>query len=79
MPATIDTRDVCCVSLELSKTSWVIAFAAPDDSKVAVHKIKTGEVDRLMGIRNNGKAKAEQRLGRPLQIVLCFEVGYDGF
>lgn len=79
MPTTNDTRDVCCVSLELSKTSWVLAFAAPDDSKVAVHKIKTGEVDRLIGILNSSKAKAEQRLGRPLQIVLCFEVGYDGF
>jgi hypothetical protein len=26
MTTTIDTRDVCCAALELSKTSWVCAF-----------------------------------------------------
>jgi transposase len=79
MTMTIDTRDVCCVALELSKTSWVIAFAAPGDSKIATHKITAGDVERLLAVLNTSKAKAEQRLGRPLQIVLCYEVGYDGF
>src|SRR5580704_17443652 len=46
MTIAIDTRDVCCAALELSKTSWVCAFAGPGDSKASVHKIKTGDVDR---------------------------------
>jgi transposase len=79
MTTTIDTRDVCCVALELSKTSWVIAFAPPSDAKVAIHKIKAGDVDRLIGILDSSKRKVEQQLGRSLQIVLCYEVGYDGF
>jgi len=29
MTNQIDVRDVCCVALELSKTSWVCAFAPP--------------------------------------------------
>ena len=79
MTTTIDTRDVCCVALELSKTSWVIAFAPPGDIKAAVHKITAGDVDRLIGILESNKTKAERQLGRPLQIVLCYEIGYDGF
>jgi transposase len=79
MTIMIDTGDVCCAALELSKTSWVCAFAAPGDSEAAVRKIKTGDVDRLIGILKNGKTKAEHQLGRPMQIVLCYEVGYDGF
>jgi transposase len=79
MTTNIDTSDVCCAALELSKTSWVCAFAAPGDSQAVVHKIKASDVDRLIGILNSSKAKAEHRLGRPLQIVLCYEVGYDGF
>jgi transposase len=79
MTTTIDTGDICCVALELSKASWLCAFAVPGDSQVTVHKIKASDVDRLMGILNSSKAKAEQQLGRPLQIVLCYEVGYDGF
>jgi transposase len=79
MTTTIDTCDVCCVAIELSKTSWVCAFAAPGDSQTVVHKIKAGDVDRLFGILSSSKAKAEHQLGRPMQIVLCYEVGYDGF
>ena len=79
MTTTIDTRDICCASLELSKTSWVCAFSAPGDSNVVVHKIKAGDVDRLTGFLARSKAKAEGQLGRLLQIVLCYEAGYDGF
>jgi transposase len=32
-----------------------------------------------MAVLTGSKARAEQQLGRPLQIVLCYEVGYDGF
>jgi transposase len=46
---------------------------------VTVHKIKARDVDRLIGILSSSKAKAERELGRPLHIVLCYEVGYDGF
>jgi transposase len=78
MTTNIDTCDVCCAALELSKTTWVCAFAAPGDSKAAVHKLKAGEIERLIGILNSSKAKAERQLDRSLQIVLCYEVGYDG-
>jgi hypothetical protein len=67
MTTNIDTCDVCCVALELSKTSWVCAFAALGDGTAAVHKIKAGDVDRLMDILNGSKAKTERQLGRPLQ------------
>jgi len=40
---------------------------------------KAGEVDRLIGFLDSSKARAERQLGRTLQIVLCYEVGYDGF
>jgi transposase len=57
----------------------VCAFAVPGDSQATVHKIKASDVDRLISILNSSKAKAERQLGRPLQIVLWYEVGYDGF
>jgi transposase len=79
MKTTIDTRDVCCVALELSKTNWVCAFAPPGDGKTEIYKIGAGCVDRLIDILTSSKTKAEHRLGRQLQIVLCYEIGYDGF
>jgi hypothetical protein len=47
MMTNIDTGDICCAPLELSKTSWVCALAVPGHSQVAVHKIKAGDVDGL--------------------------------
>ncbi|MHC2618045.1 hypothetical protein ACVIW2_000076 [Bradyrhizobium huanghuaihaiense] len=44
MTTNIDTVDVCCVALELSKTSWVCAFAVPGDNKATAHKIKARDV-----------------------------------
>jgi transposase len=79
MKTSIDTRDVCCAALELSKTSWVCAFAVPGDSIATVQKFKAGQVDRLIGFLTSRKSKAERLSGRPMQVVLCYEVGYDGF
>jgi transposase len=79
MTTTTDTRDICCAALELSKTSWVCAFSPPGDCNVIVHKIKAGDVDRLSAFLDTSKARMERQLGRSLQIILCYEVGYDGF
>ncbi|MBV8746097.1 MAG: transposase [Xanthobacteraceae bacterium] len=78
MTAT-ETNDTCCVAIELSKVSWVCAFSAPGQSTAVVQKIKAGATDNLFSILDGWKAKAERQLGRPLQIVVCYEVGYDGF
>ena len=74
-----ETNDTCCVAIELSKVSWVCAFSAPGQSTAVVQKIKAGATDNLFSILDGWKAKAERQLGRPLQIVVCYEVGYDGF
>jgi transposase len=79
MAAIFDVTSTCCVALELSKTSWVMAFAPPGNSKVAVQKIKARDIDNLISFLNSSKLRAERELGRPLQIVLCYEAGYDGF
>lgn len=74
-----DVRDVCCAALELSQTSWVLAFSPPGAGKVSSHKIKANNVDRLIELLDRQQAKAEQETSRPLTTVLCYEVGYDGF
>ena len=79
MTKATDARDVCCAALELSKTGWVCALAAPGENRASVHKMKALDTERLLGILENGKAKAERELERSVDVVLCYEVGYDGF
>jgi transposase len=71
--------DVCCVALELSKSTWVCAFAPPESGRASVHKMRACDVDRLLSILEMGRARAMREVSRSLEIVLCYEVGYDGF
>lgn len=72
-------NDVCCVALELSKSTWVWAFASPEIGRASVHKMRACDADRLLRILETGRARAMREVSRSLEIVLCYEVGYDGF
>jgi transposase len=79
MTTKFAVNDVCCVALELSKSTWVCAFAPPESGRASVHKIRAGDVGRLISILETGRARAVREASRSLEIVLCYEVGYDGF
>lgn len=79
MPEIIDTADICCVALELSQSKWLCAFAPPSAAKVALHTIRPGDHAALVEWLDRQRTRAEAALGRPLRLVLCYEVGYDGF
>jgi transposase len=79
MTTQTDPQNICCVALELSQSGWVCAFSAPGTNKASVHKIGARNVDRLLDLLVRQRAGAEQRLARSLDIVVCYEAGYDGF
>jgi transposase len=79
MPEITDTADTCCVALELSQSKWLCAFAPPGNAKVSLHTIRPGDHTGLVEWLDRQRMRAEAALGRPLQLVLCYEVGYDGF
>jgi transposase len=79
MAEVIDVRDICCVALELSKSSWVCAFAPPGDEKVSIHNVAARDVEGLVKLLERLCRGAERRLSRPLSVTVCHEAGYDGF
>lgn len=79
MPQITDTQNVCCVSLELSQSKWVCAFAPPEGTKGSLHTIKAGDHAHLVEWLGRQRVRAELVLARPLQLAVCYEVGYDGF
>lgn len=72
-------HDVCCVALELSKTTWVCAVSQPEGGRTNTYRLKSGDVDRLLSILTQGRARAMRSAPGPVDIVVCYEVGYDGF
>jgi transposase len=80
MAQPTDVANVCCVAIELSKSSWVIAFSPPaDGGRACVHQVAARDINRLLSFLESARAKAEHEASRPLEIVVCYEVGYDGF
>ena len=47
--------------------------------KASLHTIKPGDHKRLIEWLGRRRIRAEACLGRPLQLAVCYEVGYDGF
>lgn len=79
MPATNDTRNVCCASLESGKSTGVCAFLAPGEDKATVHSIPARDIDGLGALLARLRRDAEACLSRPLSVTICHEAGYDGF
>ena len=79
MVQSFDTNDICCAALELSQSKWLCAVAAPETDAPSIQTFKAGEVDRLVAWLGKILMRHEAILKRPLEIVLCYEAGYDGF
>ena len=47
-----DVANVCCVAIELNKSSWVIAFSPPaDGGRASVHQIAAKDIDEYQDHR----------------------------
>jgi transposase len=67
------------VAIELSKKSWLVAMLTPLADKVSLHTLPAGDAAGLLALLREARHKAEAALGRPLDMVSCYEAGYDGF
>jgi transposase len=66
-------------AIELSKTAWLVAVLSASSDRVKLRQVRGGDAAGLVGILESTRASAEQMGGRPTEIVVCFEAGYDGF
>jgi transposase len=67
------------VSLELSRSTWLVTTLAPDSEKMSKHQVDGGDAEPLLALLDRLKARTEQRLGRPVQVITIQEAGLDGF
>jgi transposase len=67
------------VALELSRSAWLVALHSPVVEEVGQHRLEGGDTKGLLDLIERKRKEAEEKLGRPVRIVSCFEAGYDGF
>ena len=68
------------VSLELSRSSWLITSLSPaSGEKMSKHSVRAGDVAALLARFSELKRKASERTGKSFPIVVIQEAGLDGF
>jgi transposase len=68
------------ISLELSRSSWVITSVSPGKGeKMSKHSVHSGDVAGLLSHFTRLQAKAQARTGKSFPIIVIYEAGLDGF
>ncbi|RWA59779.1 MAG: IS110 family transposase [Mesorhizobium sp.] len=80
-PAAIRTDlGAIFVSLELSKSTWLITSLSPDSGeKMSKHAVRGGDITGLLARFAQLQDKAQARAGRHFALVVIQEAGLDGF
>jgi transposase len=67
------------ISVEMSRSKWVIGVHTPLAEKIALHTLTCGDVDALLTLIDRAQAKlTAAEVGAPA-VVVCYEAGYEGF
>src|SRR5918997_703959 len=67
------------VSLELSRSTWIITSLAPGSEKMSKHSAPSGDIAALLARLSQLKENARARTGRVFPIIVIQEAGLDGF
>jgi transposase len=69
----------CLFAIELSKMSWVIAFNTPLSEKISRRTLTGCKWKRLLELLEEVRARVGRETGRAVEVMSCYEAGYDGF
>src|SRR6266481_4745683 len=78
-PAIMPSETTIHVAIELSVSSRLIATRPPGAEKPRLYHIAGGDTTALLALIAELRTPASTKLGRPAEVVCCFEAGRDGF
>jgi transposase len=67
------------VSLELSRSTWLVTSLSARGDKMSKHTTVGGDASKLLVLLARLRGRAEQLVGRSLNIAVIQEAGLDGF
>ena len=79
LPAATHGEPVRCLfAIELSTKSWVIAFNTPLSEKISRRTLTGCKWKGLLELIEQVRARVSRETGRTVEVVSCYEAGYDG-
>ena len=77
--ASHDGTARCLLAIELSKKSWVVAVNTPLAAKISRYTLQGHDVHGLLKLIERIVARVTRELAQPVEVISCYEAGYDGF
>jgi transposase len=80
LPAAMHVETARCLfAIELSKQNWVIGFVTPLSAKISRRILSGGDWKALLDLIEEVRARVSRETGRTVDVISCYEAGYDGF
>jgi transposase len=76
---THDDAVRCVLAIELSKKSWIVAVNTPLSDKISRHTLKPCDGNELLDLCDRIRRRVARETRKRVEIVSCYEAGYDGF
>ena len=77
--ASHDETVRCLLAIELSKKSWIVAVNTPLADKISRYTVESGDWRGLLKLIDRISRRVAEQLGRAVEVISCYEAGYDGF
>jgi transposase len=77
--ASHDETVRCLLAIEVSKKSWLVAVNTPLSDRISRYTLKGCDWQELLKLIERIVTRVARELGRPVEVVSCYEAGYDGF
>jgi transposase len=69
----------CLLAIELSKKSWIVAINTPLADKISRYTLSGCDSRGLLDLIQRIRTRVAQEVDRPVEMISCYEAGYDGF
>ena len=69
----------CQFAIELSKASWIVVYSTPLSDKFSRYTLKACDWKGLLELIERVRSRVSGELQRPVEVITCYEAGYDGF
>jgi len=77
--ASHDDAERCLLAIELSKKSWIVAVNTPLSDKISRYTLKPCDWKELLKLSERIRTRVAGELKKRVDVVSCYEAGYDGF
>src|SRR6516165_10034523 len=69
----------CVLAIELSKKSWIVAVNTPSSEKISRYTLEACDWKELLKLCERIRTRIARELKKDVELVSCYEAGYDGF